>query len=232
MRMRHAPANDRGFTLVEVLVALLLMAVVSAMAWQGLDAMMRTRDVTRDVMDRTLKLSRAIGQLEHDVMAFHSTSPGGQGARVVSSPFAFDGTALRLVRRTDEGLHIVVWALRDGVLQRWAGPPVTLERALQDQWFASLQLIGNETGHVRMLEGVASMQAYTHNGSGTNWNNAQADLGASLSNANAQAPLVQGAPRSTLPKGLRVVLTLQDRAGADGQANTITRDLMLGPQEF
>jgi prepilin-type N-terminal cleavage/methylation domain-containing protein len=40
LRHRTAP----GFTLVEVLVALAVMAVIAGMAWQGIDAMVRSRD--------------------------------------------------------------------------------------------------------------------------------------------------------------------------------------------
>ena len=34
---------QRGFTLVEVLVALLIMAVMATMAWQGVDGIVRAR---------------------------------------------------------------------------------------------------------------------------------------------------------------------------------------------
>ena len=37
----------RGFTLVEVLVALVVMAIMAVMAWQGVDGIVRTRDVSQ-----------------------------------------------------------------------------------------------------------------------------------------------------------------------------------------
>ena len=39
--------RDRGFTLVEVLVALVVMATLAVMAWQGVDGIVRTRDASQ-----------------------------------------------------------------------------------------------------------------------------------------------------------------------------------------
>ncbi|MDO8376410.1 MAG: prepilin-type N-terminal cleavage/methylation domain-containing protein, partial [Aquabacterium sp.] len=38
-------ATRQGFTLVEVLVALVIMAVIAVMGWQGVDSMARSRDI-------------------------------------------------------------------------------------------------------------------------------------------------------------------------------------------
>ena len=37
----------RGFTLVEVLVALVVMSLLAVMAWQGVDGMVRARDASQ-----------------------------------------------------------------------------------------------------------------------------------------------------------------------------------------
>ena len=58
---------QHGFTLVEVLVALVLMAIVSLVSWQGLDSVLRVRDhVERDAA-LDLAALNAIGQLTTDV---------------------------------------------------------------------------------------------------------------------------------------------------------------------
>jgi general secretion pathway protein J len=249
--LSQSRARHLGFTLVEVMVALVLMAVVSGLAWQGLDAMMRTRDITRENVDRTLKLSRVIGQLEQDVAAMHSTSPGTGKSRLIPRPVAFDGSSLRIVRRTDDGLQIVVWALRDGVLQRWAGPSVVTGDALIEQWLSSLQLIGNEPRQLRLLEGVSSMQTFFF--SGNAWGNAQSSLGSedlaripdaqnqpstnaapsSTQGQGANAPNPNpGPPQQPLPQGVRVVLVFDETATSGGVSGTLTRDMPVARQEL
>jgi general secretion pathway protein J len=59
--------SQRGFTLVKVLVALVLMALISLVSWQGLDSVVRVRDhVERDAARNQAALN-AIGQLATDI---------------------------------------------------------------------------------------------------------------------------------------------------------------------
>ena len=51
----------RGFTLVEVLVALSIMAVLATMAWQGIDGMVRARDISQARLDRSGGLASRSG---------------------------------------------------------------------------------------------------------------------------------------------------------------------------
>lgn len=58
---------QQGFTLVEVLVALVLITIVSLVSWEGLDSMVRVRDhVERDV-SREQAAMNAMGQLATDI---------------------------------------------------------------------------------------------------------------------------------------------------------------------
>ena len=80
--MKRNPGQS-GFTLVEVLVALLLMAILTAMAWQGLDGVLRAREASREVVARTTRLATVLMQWEQDLQAVYDTG-------VVPS-LAFDG---------------------------------------------------------------------------------------------------------------------------------------------
>jgi general secretion pathway protein J len=51
-----------GFTLVEVLVALMVMALMATMAWQGVDGIVRTRDGSQRQLEQTLRLQTVIAQ--------------------------------------------------------------------------------------------------------------------------------------------------------------------------
>jgi general secretion pathway protein J len=217
----------RGFTLVEVLVALAIMAVLAAMSWQGIDAMIRAKTINQESMERTLRLATVLGQWEQDLLQVHD-QPG-------TPPLLFDGASLRLVRRTPEGVQVVVWALRDGLLQRWVSPSVTDAAQLREHWLRSLQLLGNETQQLRVLDNLASMQVYFWRDGDGNWSNAQssgstgnttADVAAPPSPAASAPPSTIRAAKSTLPEGVRVIWTF---AGAS-DAQKLTRDIQMSPQ--
>ena len=217
MRHRRARIGAIGFTLVEVLVALLIMAVIAAMGWQGVSAMARAREIGTATSERVLRLSALVGQWEQDLAAVYDSPQ--------VPALSFDGASLRLVRRLDEGVAVVVWSLREGVWRRWASPVTTRQGGLQQAWLASQQLQGAEAGQLRLLDGVREWQVYFWRGQA--WANAQSsgDLQAVAAAApasgasGAAAALVQGVK---LPTGVRLQLDLPE--------GRILRDVMLSPQ--
>jgi len=197
-------------------VALLVMAVLATMAWQGIDGIARSRDIARERMERTLRLTSVLAQWQYDLEALHDGTavPG----------FTFDGSTLRLVRRSEGGVQIVNWSLRGSEWLRWSGPVVTRAGELQEQWMRSQQLLGNEPGQVHTLSGVQAWQLYCYRGNA--WSNCQSSADVISPNPGAAPPnpATPGAaapPRSVAPSGVRSVMTLPD--------GTLTRDVMLVP---
>jgi general secretion pathway protein J len=211
--MTRIARPQAGFTLVEVLVALVLMAVLSGMAWQGLDGISRARTVSQARIEQTLRLNTVLAQWEQDLQSIYDTN--------LVPALTFDGATLRLVRRQPEGLQIVAWSLREQRWLRWTGPIVTQPATLQESWLASQQLLGNEGAQLGMQEGVANWQVYFYRGNA--WSNAQSSAGVAAPAPGASAPAVS---RTPLPTGVRVTLTFE---GA-GLAGNLTRDVLLGPQ--
>ena len=160
--MRHHPLR-KGFTLVEVLVALLIMAVLAGMAWQGLDGILRSRQGTTDVLERSVRLNTVLTQWEQDLHAV-------QDVGVVPAAIAFDGQNLRLTRRVDGGVAMVVWAVRGGQWQRWVGPTVTRVADLSDSWLRSQQLVGSEPGQLKVAD-ASEWNVYFYRGNA--WTNPQ-----------------------------------------------------------
>jgi len=208
----------RGFTLVEVLVALFVMAIVALMAWQGIDGILRTREISAGQVDRTLRLQSVIAQWEQDLAAVQDT--------LIVPALSFDGASLRMTREADSGMQVVAWSLRGTDWVRWAGPPVTGAGSLREQWLQSLQLLGNEGGHLLALSGLADWQVYFFRDNG--WSNAQ-----STGNIVPAAPAApaSGVPvartRVALPSGVRVLLTMGPESGFSG---SLTRDVRLVAQ--
>jgi general secretion pathway protein J len=211
----HRVRRATGFTLIEVLVALVILGVVAAMAWRGVDGIVRARDLSEQRLEQQLRLQSVIAQWETDLAEVQDSG--------VVPALQWDGASLRLTRRSAQGLQLVVWALRGNGLTRWASEPVTRSAALQEVWMRSQQLLGNEAGQLRALGGIAAAQLYFWRNNG--WSNAQSSGDVLTPTPSAQAAGLR--PREALPGGVRLVLSF---AEGSGSAGTLTRDVRLGPQ--
>lgn len=211
-RQRHFGG---GFTLIEVMVALVIMAIMSLMAWQGVDGIARTRESNQVRLEQTMRLQTVIAQWEQDLAALQQVS--------AVPALSCDGQSVRLTRRTEGGLQVVAWSLRpdtnNSVWQRWAGPPVTTTTALQDSWLATQQFQGNEPGQLRTLTGIDQWQVYFYQGNG--WANCQ-------STGNVAAASSPPGPQQAmaLPAGVRVVLSFAPGSGLTG---SLVRDTLISP---
>lgn len=193
----------RGFTLVEVLVALLIMAVLSIMAWRGVDGIVRARDASQAQLDRSLRLNTAIAQWDHDLMALFDTT--------AVPPLSFDGGTLRLVRQVDGGVRLVAWSRRGTQWTRWAGPVVTRVAELQESWLRSQQPDSDAAATLVLLDGLSDLQIQFFRNNG--WSNPQSsgDVGDG------------GVQRESSLYGVRLVLAFGDQR--------LTRDLALASQQ-
>jgi general secretion pathway protein J len=126
--------RSRGFTLIEVLVALSLMALLTLMSWRGLDAMLRVAQVTRANSIGLGGLQVGLAQWAIDL------------DRVVETPdvaaLDWDGRVLRVVRSSPvgsaEALLVVAWTQRlvAGTQQwvRWQSAPLSQRNDLLNAW--------------------------------------------------------------------------------------------------
>ena len=187
-------AASRGFTLLELLVAISVLALVSLIAWRGLDSLVLTRERLEPEADRTRALLTAFGQLDRDVAAAANPLFIGSREPTVRLRQEANGSStleiLRIAPAQPDGItrvQTVIWRLLDGALVRQAGPALTeLGPVGADQW-QSAALIG----------GVRSLRARAWQ-AGSGW----AEPG------NLPAAPVGGA--SATPPGIEVVLDRAD----------------------
>jgi general secretion pathway protein J len=229
--------KQQGFTLVELLVALVVMALLAILSWRGLDGMTRVQTQTQANTDGVLALQAGLSQWQTDLDALtvQANVPGVTG-------LDYDGQVLRITRRyaettgelktnegsknvtNDDSIRVVAWSQRNvevgtgaGVVNktqwlRWQSAPVKTRAELQAAWlqaksWASNAMEADKKGEVAVAA-IDKWQVFYYRNDA--WSNA-------LSSADAAADTNSAA----LPDGVRLVLTL-----AAGQAlvGSITRD--------
>lgn len=127
--------TQQGFTLIEVLVALTLMALVSLISWRGLEAVQHTGERLDERAEETLSLLRVLGQIERDILlhAGPDIMPGPAATMTAKAPangqmppgIVWNATTgLGLVRDAGGGRwQQLRWYLEGGNLFRATGAP-------------------------------------------------------------------------------------------------------------
>lgn len=126
---RHGSAPPLGFTLIEVVVSLAVFAVVAALAWGGLDRLLRAREVIDSQTASMAALQQAMGRYERDVRQA-ALRPVRDAAGEPLPALRGSADGLELTRLVGEGgwvreapaLERVAWRCEDGRLQRLRWP--------------------------------------------------------------------------------------------------------------
>jgi len=192
----------RGFTLVEMLVALFVLALLAVLSWRGLDGMMRARSQTEARADEVLALQTGLAQWAADLEAITAFPP--------STPLDWNGRVLRLTRRSSldpaDGARVVAWTRRQGQWLRRESAPVLTRGDLDAAWQEADLWSQNPSDAMRRQEVVIApledWQIFYFRDNA--WSNPQS---ASTGTGTTGQQATTGSA-NTLPDGVRLVLQL------------------------
>ena len=210
--------DEAGFTLIELMVAISIMAVMAVMGWRALDGMQRANTQTRSHTDAVLTLDAGLGQWAADLNAL----------LVLPHTLAldWDGRVLRMTRRHSadaaQGVVVVAWGTgqREGTLHwlRWQSDPVRTQAQWEKAWQTAALWAQSPTDEARkrevLLTPVAQWQLFYYRGN--TWSNPLSASGTNSDNSAKTNPTANVAP-----DGVRLVLTLP---APHPLAGTLTRD--------
>lgn len=121
--------NRRGFTLLELLVAISVLAIVSMIAWRGLDSLLMTRERLEPESDEIRAILTTFGQLERDLAQITTPAVFGLRGSPVDVRAGPDGPVLEILRvaptttTAPTSVQNVFWRVADGQLVRQVSAP-------------------------------------------------------------------------------------------------------------
>ncbi|BAN24568.1 PulJ/GspJ family protein [Caballeronia insecticola] len=216
-RGRH---GTRGFTLLEMLIAIAILAVIAVLSWRGLDSVIRARATITNAMEDERVIAQLFDQMRIDARQAATDDEAGQPAVQIGNG------SLQIVRGlfapgTPPRLQVVRYRLSDGRIVRYASPPLAnvgeVRRAL-----SSSDTTGGWSA-IPLMGGVGSLATRVYIPE-KGWTTRMSDVLSQINqnDNNLKVPQLGNAPLSRAVTGVQVAV------GARNLQVPITRVFLVG----
>jgi len=214
--MRVSSKNgSSGFTLVEMIIAITILAMVAILGWRGLDGIVRSRVALTTEMEQTRGMQLTFAQLQSDCAQIAPLSLMSARPTLLAQPGRLLMVRLVFADQQPTRVQVIDYRLRDGRLTRQESAPTRDLNQLDSMWQSALNDAGDSSQAVLLQSDIASMQMQLWGSDGQGWRPSAAAAG-----AGSQDSTNVNANRWT---GLQVALQLR---GHDN--STMAKTFLLG----
>jgi general secretion pathway protein J len=212
LQRAHPP---RGFTLVELLVAISILAIVAVLGWRGLDGIVRARVALTQQMETTRGMQLAFAQMQSDCEHIAQRDVVDQRPYLLIGADRFTLVREVFTENQPSRLQVVAYRIVNGTLMRRESQPVRDLVQLDALWQA-VTSDADTNPSVALQAGVTGMQVATW--LNNSWRQGGVDPGANAAGTAQAQPQPQPQPQpdqatpqvSNEPTGLQVALQSQN----------------------
>lgn len=225
MKCKHRLASICGLTLIELLVAIGILAFIAVLGWRGLESLIRTRSSLDQELEQTRNLQIIFAQLQNDCAHIVQASLiDGQ------APLILNRNQLSLVREVSTEdmpttLQWVSYRLENNTLYRLVSPTT---RDLQTLQAYRLQLNADSnttSSRVKLETGIQNFELRVWANDGRGWINQKemlASTTALVSRGSLMNPQIGTTTNNMTWRGVEVSLSLINSSGE------LTKAILLG----